>query len=130
MAHTVYVFQVLRKAAYKLVNAEAEAPHTVDPDNLKDFVGQPIGTTDRRYPESTPAGGVMGLAWTSMGGSVLYIECTNKEPLRTRKTSKAGDDDEGASSKGTYFHSRYPIWSRIMCSLPCRANEEFKQPLD
>ncbi|KAL6711760.1 ATP-dependent Lon protease pim1 [Coniothyrium glycines] len=42
-------------------------------DNLKDYVGPPVFTTDRLY-DSTPPGVAMGLAWTSMGGSALYIE--------------------------------------------------------
>ncbi|MCJ1313108.1 ATP-dependent Lon protease pim1 [Agyrium rufum] len=45
----------------------------VSRDNLKDFVGPPVFTSDRLY-ETTPPGVVMGLAWTSMGGSALYVE--------------------------------------------------------
>jgi Lon-like ATP-dependent protease len=42
-------------------------------DNLKDYVGPPIYISDRLY-ETTPPGVAMGLAWTSMGGTALYIE--------------------------------------------------------
>ncbi|KAF2836074.1 lon protease like, mitochondrial, partial [Patellaria atrata CBS 101060] len=42
-------------------------------DNLKDYVGPPVFTSDRLY-DTTPPGVAMGLAWTSMGGSALYIE--------------------------------------------------------
>jgi len=42
-------------------------------DNLKDYVGPPIFTSDRLY-DTTPAGVAMGLAWTSMGGAALYVE--------------------------------------------------------
>ena len=41
--------------------------------NLPDFVGPARFTKDRMY-ESTPAGTVAGLAWTSMGGATLYVE--------------------------------------------------------
>ena len=44
---------------------------TVDLDNLQDFVGKPIFTSDRMY-ENVPAGVVMGLAWTSMGTCCLF----------------------------------------------------------
>lgn len=42
-------------------------------DNLKNYVGPAVFQADRLY-DATPAGVVMGLAWTSMGGSALYIE--------------------------------------------------------
>lgn len=45
----------------------------VGKDNLKDFVGPPIYTSDRLY-DSTPPGVAMGLAWTQMGGAALYVE--------------------------------------------------------
>ncbi len=46
---------------------------SVSTDNLNDYVGKPVFTSDRMY-ETTPPGVVMGLAWTAMGGSTLYIE--------------------------------------------------------
>ena len=45
----------------------------IDRDNLKDYVGPPVFTSDRLY-ETTPPGVAMGLAWTSMGGAALYVE--------------------------------------------------------
>ncbi|CDO94655.1 unnamed protein product [Kluyveromyces dobzhanskii CBS 2104] len=61
-----------------------EVPETVtvnvDENNLKDYVGPPIFTTDRLY-ENTPPGVVMGLAWTSMGGCAMYVESVLEQPL-------------------------------------------------
>jgi Lon-like ATP-dependent protease len=45
----------------------------INETNLPDFVGPPIYQSDRLY-EHTPVGVVMGLAWTAMGGSTLYVE--------------------------------------------------------
>ncbi|CAN6220013.1 unnamed protein product [Urochloa humidicola] len=50
----------------------------VDSSNLGDFVGKPVFQAERIY-EQTPVGVVMGLAWTAMGGSTLYIETTKVE---------------------------------------------------
>ena len=50
----------------------------VDDSNLSDYVGKPIFHLERIY-DQTPVGVVMGLAWTSMGGSTLYIETTEIE---------------------------------------------------
>jgi len=43
-------------------------------DNLEEYVGKPVFSSDRLY-ESTPIGTTMGLAYTSMGGTTLYVEC-------------------------------------------------------
>jgi Lon-like ATP-dependent protease len=42
-------------------------------DNLKDYVGPPVFTSDRLY-DTTPPGVALGLAWTNMGGAALYVE--------------------------------------------------------
>ncbi|KAH8804990.1 lon protease-like protein [Xylogone sp. PMI_703] len=46
---------------------------TISKDNLKDYVGPPVFTSDRLY-DTTPPGVAMGLAWTQMGGAALYVE--------------------------------------------------------
>uniref|UniRef100_A0A1D1Z9N8 Lon protease 1, mitochondrial n=1 Tax=Anthurium amnicola TaxID=1678845 RepID=A0A1D1Z9N8_9ARAE len=50
----------------------------IDESNLPDFVGKPVFHAERLY-DQTPVGVVMGLAWTAMGGSTLYIETTQVE---------------------------------------------------
>uniref|UniRef100_A0A8C2VAB5 Lon protease homolog, mitochondrial n=1 Tax=Chinchilla lanigera TaxID=34839 RepID=A0A8C2VAB5_CHILA len=72
------VEKVLRKVAYKIVSGEAESVE-VTPENLQDFVGKPVFTVERMY-DATPPGVVMGLAWTAMGGSTLFIETSLRRP--------------------------------------------------
>ncbi|XP_020826917.1 lon protease homolog, mitochondrial [Phascolarctos cinereus] len=72
------VEKMLRKSAYKLVSGEMESVE-ITPENLQDFVGKPIFTVERMY-EVTPPGVVMGLAWTAMGGSTLFIETSSRRP--------------------------------------------------
>ena len=60
-------------------------------DDLVEYVGQPPFQTDRIY-DTTPPGVVTGLAWTSMGGSTLYVECTAVH--RNRDGAEASDDGE------------------------------------
>ncbi|MGH0151165.1 UNVERIFIED_CONTAM: hypothetical protein FKN15_032541 [Acipenser sinensis] len=81
------VEKVFRKSAYRIVKGEASSVQ-VTADNLADLVGKPIFTVDRMY-DITPPGVVMGLAWTAMGGSTLFIETSLRRP-RSRK------DPEGA----------------------------------
>lgn len=82
------VEKIFRKAAFKLVKGETQSI-TVDNGNLRDFVGRPVFTTDRLY-DTTPPGVVMGLAWTAMGGSTLYIETSLSRPLRAVKDKEGG----------------------------------------
>lgn len=69
-----HIDKIYRKAAFKIVKEQSAAgevasPLEVDPQNLKDYVGSPVYTADRMY-DTTPAGVVMGLAWTSMGNQI------------------------------------------------------------
>jgi len=74
------------------VEQPEDSPVCVSPDVLKEFVGNPTFTSDRMY-ETTPPGVVMGLAWTAMGGSTLYVESSLSKPL--------SDKDEGGSLRAT-----------------------------
>lgn len=75
---------------------KVELPQIVIPDdyksvisseNLKDYVGAPVFTSDRLY-ETTVPGVVMGLAWTSMGGAALYIESVLEHAITRDSTPK------------------------------------------
>ena len=61
-------------------------------ENLKDYVGSPIFTSDRLY-ETTPPGVALGLAWTNMGGAALYVESILESTLTS--SSKPGLERTG-----------------------------------
>lgn len=65
---------IVRKAALKIAQDEAERV-TVDEADIKEYLGAP-----KFYPEEArkelPAGVATGMAWTEMGGEVLFIEAT------------------------------------------------------
>ena len=73
-------------------SSEEEAKLCVTPSNLSDFVGKPTFISDRMY-KTTPPGVVMGLAWTAMGGSTLFVET-----MVSRVSAKA---QEGSGDKGS-----------------------------
>ncbi|KAF7278454.1 hypothetical protein GWI33_008413 [Rhynchophorus ferrugineus] len=83
-----HIEKVVRKVAYKVVKEETQFID-VGSQNLQEFVGKPVFTHDRMY-DTTPPGVVMGLAWTAMGGSTLYVETT------TRRESSPDKDSEGS----------------------------------
>lgn len=68
---------------------------TVTSENLHDFVGKPIFTQERIY-DVTPPGVVMGLAWTAMGGSILFIESAKRS-----LTGSNGDHNNSKSQSST-----------------------------
>uniref|UniRef100_A0A2M4BCC6 Lon protease homolog, mitochondrial n=1 Tax=Anopheles marajoara TaxID=58244 RepID=A0A2M4BCC6_9DIPT len=80
--------KIVRKVAFKVVRKEADFTE-VSADNLSDLLGKPIFTHDRMY-ETTPPGVVMGLAWTAMGGSALYIETAKRRLLQQEDADTKG----------------------------------------
>jgi ATP-dependent Lon protease len=66
--------KVMRKAARKFAEGSTE-PISVTEANLEEFLGKPRFTDESLYDKRIP-GVVMGLAWTSLGGTTLYIEST------------------------------------------------------
>uniref|UniRef100_A0A336LJN4 Lon protease homolog, mitochondrial n=3 Tax=Culicoides sonorensis TaxID=179676 RepID=A0A336LJN4_CULSO len=82
--------KIVRKVAFKIVKKEIDRMD-VTPNVLGDLVGKPIFTHDRMY-EKTPVGVVMGLAWTAMGGSALYIETARRKLLSQNKTEDVSMD--------------------------------------
>nr|XP_049576758.1 lon protease homolog, mitochondrial isoform X2 [Syngnathus scovelli] len=73
------VEKVFRKVAFAIVSRQQQVV-SVSAQNLQDYVGKPLFTVDRMY-DVTPPGVVMGLAWTAMGGSTLFIETSLSRPL-------------------------------------------------
>merc|ERR1719219_1703816 len=82
-----HIEKIFRKAAFINVS-EGKNEIMVSEDNLSDFVGKPVFSQDKMY-ELTPPGVCMGLAWTSHGGSTLYIETLKQ------RTSKESKEDAG-----------------------------------
>lgn len=63
---------VMRKAASKIA-MEKKKTYTVKANELKDILGIPRFNNEL-YQQNLPAGVAIGLAWTRVGGDILYIE--------------------------------------------------------
>lgn len=118
--------KTLRKIAVRIVQSEEEAipekpsskkrkkeipkPHhqyRVTANNLKEYLGKPLFTSDRFY-DTTPIGVATGLAWTSMGGATLYIEAikVTGEKTEMKLTGQAGQVmKESSEIAWSYLHS-------------------------
>ena len=57
----------------KKIALEEKYPKTVKPAHLKEYLGLPTNSHDMQKGNEAP-GVVTGLAWTSMGGEILFIE--------------------------------------------------------
>ena len=64
----------------------------------RQYVGKPTFTSDRLYEEGAPPGVVMGLAWTAMGGSSLYVEAMAIKPPPDHLTENASLEVSGKGS--------------------------------
>jgi ATP-dependent Lon protease len=65
---------VCRRTARRIVEHKAKSI-TVSPHNLKTFLGQPEFFHDA-IERTTEPGVAIGLAWTSVGGDILFVEAT------------------------------------------------------
>ena len=63
----------LRKLAYKLAFKGTLEKHTIGASDIKDLLGNPPFMRDI-YQGNDYAGVVTGLAWTAVGGEILFIE--------------------------------------------------------
>jgi endopeptidase La len=88
-----HVERIFRKVALQVTTHKSKKKIVITEKELHDYVGKPPFTSDRYYV-ATPPGVTVALAWTSMGGSTLYIE-TSVEPGKKegsiKTTGQMGD---------------------------------------
>ena len=65
--------KVFRKMALEMARTEEEPQMTVTTEMVMQMLGKPLFNRDK-YQGNEYAGVVTGLAWTSVGGEILYIE--------------------------------------------------------
>lgn len=63
---------LMRKVALKVANQDEYNPE-IQIDELKEYLGTPLFNRER-YEGNNYAGVVTGLAWTSVGGEILFVE--------------------------------------------------------
>jgi ATP-dependent Lon protease len=67
---------VARIASEKIVSNKVELPFKVAIEDLNDLLGKKVSNHDKAQ-EDNPSGVVTGLAWTAVGGEILFIEATD-----------------------------------------------------
>ena len=66
------IAKIIRKRAAKLVQ-EGSIEKKVQPEDLKEMLGSPIFQLEKAFDNSVP-GVATGLAWTAVGGEILFVE--------------------------------------------------------
>lgn len=66
--------KMARVTAKKIALGE-KLPSTIKPSHLKEYLGLPTAFHDKVEDKSL-TGVVTGLAWTAMGGEILFVECS------------------------------------------------------
>jgi ATP-dependent Lon protease len=103
------IASLTRKAARKIVsaNGQPQEPLMISPRALSDFLGHPkfIAETAEKISE---LGIAMGLAWTPVGGEILFIEATRMPGKgRLMLTGSLGDVmKESAQTALSYLRSQ------------------------
>ena len=82
---------MLRKIARKVAAGDGEETYVVDTKDLESYLGLP--QYEHEFAERSPEIGVStGLAWTSFGGEIMFIEATRMAGSgRTTVTGQLGD---------------------------------------
>ena len=63
----------IARVTAKKIALEQENPVSIKPEHLREYLGLPTNSHDLQKGNEAP-GVVTGLAWTSMGGEILFIE--------------------------------------------------------
>lgn len=98
--------QIMRKVALKVALKE-EYPTTLEVSNLKEYLGANKFSRDE-YQGNEYAGVVTGLAWTSVGGEILFIETSLSKGKGSKLTLTGNLGDvmkESAMLALEYIHS-------------------------
>ncbi len=81
----------IARVTAKKIALEEEYPETLKPEHLKEYLGLPKAFHDKQRGNEAP-GVVTGLAWTEMGGEILFIESSiSKGKGNLSMTGNLGD---------------------------------------
>lgn len=102
-----------RKISEKIVLEEEERPEAICEEELEELLGRRVSRHDRAQ-EDNPPGVVTGLAWTPVGGEILFIEATDMPGSgQVNLTGQLGDVmQESAKIALSLLKSRLPMDTR------------------
>ncbi len=105
------IAKVVRKIARKLASNE-EFPNTLKPEHIREYLGIEEYSRDK-YQGNEYAGVVTGLAWTSVGGEILFVESSLSKGKGSKLTLTGNLGDvmkESAMLAMEYIHANAEIF--------------------
>ena len=105
------IAKLMRKLAYKKASDEV-LPAQIKPEDLHDYLG-PIEYTRDKYQGNDYAGVVTGLAWTAVGGEILFVETSLSKGKGGKLTLTGNLGDvmkESAMLALEYIHAHAPLF--------------------
>lgn len=101
---------IARITSEKIVSNKIELPYRVNAEQLEELLGRQVSRHDKAL-EDNPPGVVTGLAWTPVGGEILFIEATDMPGTgQVILTGKLGEVmQESARISISLLKSRLPI---------------------
>jgi ATP-dependent Lon protease len=105
------IAKIMRKLARKIASDEP-VPDVIKPENLYEYLGAVEYTRDK-YQGNEYAGVVTGLAWTAVGGEILFVESSLSKGKNAKLTLTGNLGDvmkESAILALEYIHSHAPLF--------------------
>jgi len=103
---------VCRKVVTRIAEGKTD-PVTVDPETVREFLGRPrYFETEEIATRTSQPGVAIGLAWTPVGGDILFIEATSMPGSKNfQLTGSLGNVmKESARAALSYVRSRAEKW--------------------
>ena len=103
----------IARVTAKKIALEETFPSTIKPAHLKEYLGLPVNFHDKQEGNEAP-GVVTGLAWTAMGGEILFVESSvsdGKGVLST--TGNLGDVMKESAAIGYQYIKAHPSLAKM-----------------
>ena len=107
------IAKISRVTAKKIALGQEDYPKVIKKEHLKEYLGLPISFHDKQEGNEAP-GVVTGLAWTSMGGEILFVESSVSEGKgQMTMTGNLGDVMKESATIAYQFIKAHPELAKI-----------------
>ena len=114
------IAKIMRKLARKIAMGE-DVPASIKPEDLYEYLG-PVEYTRDKYQGNEYAGVVTGLAWTAVGGEILFVESSLSKGKGAKLTLTGNLGDvmkESAMLALEYIHAHAALFDIPVRELEC-----------